>query len=106
MIPQPHTSDTLANRLDNSSTFVSEDNWEGALRIFAGERVCVCKYIVSVLSEACNVRGGGVITGVTNSGVVDFDSDLMYPGRRDLDFLDRKRLSGLPCDSSFAGNSL
>lgn len=43
---------------------------------------------------------------MTNSGVVDSDSDLVRPGRRDLDFLDRKRLSRLPCDSSFAGNGL
>jgi hypothetical protein len=43
---------------------------------------------------------------VTNSGVVNLNTDFVSLGRRDLDVLDAERLASFPGDGGLAGNGL
>ena len=80
-----HVGDTLADRLYDTGTFVSENNWKGTLGILAREGVCV---------------------GVTYTSVVDLNSDLVGPWWGDLDILNGKILAGFPGDGGLASDGL
>lgn len=41
MVTWLHVGDTLTNRLDNTSTLVSQNDGESALGVFSRESVCV-----------------------------------------------------------------
>lgn len=46
------------------------------------------------------------LTCVTDTGVVNFDADLVGLGRGDFDILDAQGLTGLPGDGSLASDDL
>lgn len=46
------------------------------------------------------------LTCVANTSVVDLDTDLVGPGGKDLNVLERKRLAGLPGDGGLASDGL
>lgn len=76
---------TLTNTLNDTSTLVSQNNWEGTLGILAGECVGI---------------------GVADTSVVDLYSDLVGLWWADLDVLNGEILASLPCDGGLAGNGL
>lgn len=41
MVARLHARDAFTNRLDDTSTLVPEDDGESALRVLAGESVCI-----------------------------------------------------------------
>lgn len=75
VVTRLHVGDALSHRLDDAGTFVTQDNGEGSLGVLAGQRVRIC------VADTC---------------VVNLDTDLMGPGRSDLDVLDGKVLAGFP----------
>lgn len=79
VVTRLHVGDTLANRLHDTSTLVSEDDGESTLWVLARQCVGIC---------------------VANTGVVDLDTDFVGFGGSDLDVLDAKVLAGLPGDGS------
>ena len=52
-----YVRDALADRFDNTSALVPEDNGEGALGVLSGERVCIClgQPLSENLDEGINV---------------------------------------------------
>jgi hypothetical protein len=80
-----HVCDALADRLDDAGALVTEDNGESTLGVLAGESVGI---------------------GMADTGVVDFDADLVGLGRGDLDVLDAEVLACFPGHSGLAGNGL
>lgn len=85
MVARLDVRDTLAYRLDNTSTLVAENNGEGAFRVLARERVGIC---------------------VADARVVDLDAHFMGLGRSNLDVLDAELLASFPGDSCLAGDGL
>ena len=75
--------DTLTDRLYDTSTLVSENNWESSLGVLAGQCVGV---------------------GVADTSVVDLNTDLVGPRCADLNILDSKVLASFPGNGSLAGN--
>ena len=69
----------IAYGLDNTGTFVTEDDREGTFGVFSGEGVGVC---------------------VADTGVVDLNANLMGLGGCNLDILDGERLASSPGDGS------
>lgn len=86
MVAGLHVGDTLANRLDNTSSLVSQDDGESTLGVLAREGVGIytCSY----------------------TGVVDLHADLVSLGRSNFDILNAQLLAGLPGNSSLAGDGL
>lgn len=128
-----HVGDALADGLDDTGTLVTEDDGEGTLGVLAGESVGIWNVSIqhpfaSLSSQAymqlgCRAEGlseavpkplrctqeegfTGELTCVADTGVVDFDTDLVGLGRGDFDLLDAQGLTGLPGDSSLASNGL
>ena len=85
MVARLHIGDTLTNGLDDTSTLVSEDDGESTLRVLAGQCVGIC---------------------VADTGVVDFNADLMGPRGSNLDILDREVLAGFPGNGSLSKSAL
>lgn len=79
MVTGLHVCDALANRLDDASTLVSQNDGEGTLRVLSGECVGI---------------------SVADTGVVDLDADLVGLWGSDLDVLDGEVLASLPGDGS------
>lgn len=77
MVTRLHVGDTLANRLNNTSTLVSQDNGESSLWILAGQSVGIC---------------------VADTGVVDLNADFVCSWGQDFDVFDRQVLAGFPGD--------
>lgn len=102
MVTGLHVSDTLADRLDDASTLVSEDDGESSLRVLAGEsvRILISSALISHMMLWC------CLTCVAYASVVHLDTDLVGLGRSDFDILDRKWLSSLPGNGGLAGNCL
>lgn len=75
MVTGLHIGDALTDRLDDTSTLVSQNDGESALGVFSGQSV--------------GIR-------VADTGVVDLNADLMGLGRGDLDILDAEVLAGFP----------
>jgi hypothetical protein len=85
MVARLDVGHTLADGLDDTGTLVTQDDWEGTLRILSGECVGVC---------------------VADTGVVDLDSELVGLGGCNLDILDAELLAGLPGDGRLTGDGL
>lgn len=85
MVARLDVGHALTNRLDDTSTLVSQNDGKGTLGIFTRKRVRVC---------------------VADTGVVDLDSDLVGLGRGDLDVLNAQLFASLPGNGGFAGNRL
>ena len=85
VVARLYVGDALTNRLDVSGTFVTEDDGEGTLRVLAGQCVGIC---------------------VADTGVVDFNADLMGPRGSNLDILDREVLAGFPGNGSLSKSAL
>lgn len=75
MVAGFYVCDTLADGLDDTSTLVSKNNGESTFRVLAGQCVGIC---------------------VANTCVVDLNSDLVGPWRKNLDILDGEVLAGFP----------
>lgn len=75
MVTRLHIGDAFTNRLDDTSTLVTQDDGEGSLRVLARQGVCIC------VADTC---------------VIDLDTDLMGLRGSDLDVLDREVLAGFP----------
>lgn len=75
MVTWLYVRDALTHGLDDTSTFVSQDDGESTLGVLAGE---------------------GVGVGMADTGVIDLDADLMGLGHTDLDVLDAEVLASLP----------
>lgn len=91
--------DPRADGLDDTGSFVSEDDGESALGVLAREGVGI--YPISVCCSlpprpSCNR------TCVANSSVVDLNADLVGLGCGNLNVLDRKRFPGFPCHGSLS----
>ena len=80
-----YVCDALTDRLDDTSTLVSEDDGENTLRVLAGQCVGIC---------------------VADTGVVDLNADLMGPRGSNLDILDREVLAGFPGNGSLSKSAL
>jgi len=85
MVANLDVGDTLADRLDDASALVSQNDREGALGILARERVCVC---------------------VADASVVDLDADLMGPRRKHLNILVAELLARGPGNGRLALDDL
>lgn len=85
MVAGLHVGDTLADRLDNTSAFVSQDDGEGTFGVLAGQCVGIC---------------------VADTGVVDLDADFVGLGRGDLDVFNGEVLAGFPSNGGFASDGL
>lgn len=79
MVTGLHVGDTLANRLHNTSTLVSQDDGESTLWVLSGQCVGIC---------------------VADTGVVNLDADFVGFGSSNLDVLDAEVLASLPGDGS------
>lgn len=77
MVARLHVGDTLAYRLDNTSTLVPQDDGEGSLGVLAGQSVGIC---------------------VAHSSVVDLNTDLVCSWGQDFDVFDGEVLAGFPGD--------
>lgn len=75
MVARLHIGDALTNRLNDTGTFVSQNDGEGTLRVLAGQ---------------------GVGIRVADTGVVDLDADLVGLGRSDLNVLNAEVLASFP----------
>lgn len=96
--------DTLTDRLDNTSSLMSENHGESTLRVGAGQRVGIAKAQQStsscVLLADLRVADTGAAPGLAagpaqRAGVdvlKDLDSDLSLFRRSHLDILDAQRL--------------
>lgn len=47
VITRLHVGDTLTNRLDNTSSFVSQDDGESSLRVLAGQSIGILAVSIS-----------------------------------------------------------
>ena len=74
---------------------MAEDDGECAFRVFARQCVCICS-LVSALCPPLNGTHGLRVTGVTDAGVVDLNSDFVCSGRSDLYILDREVFCSFP----------
>ena len=101
-----HVGDTLANRLNDTSSLVPENNGEVALRVLARECVRIWRSCQRLCASASLLRFATRLTCVADTSVVDLDTDFMGLRRGDLDVLDGQLLAGLPGDGGLAGNSL
>lgn len=95
-----HIGDALAHGLDDTSTLMSQDDGERALRVLAREcvRVWTC--------SATLLRWATRLTCVADAGVVDLDTDLIRLWRCDLDVLDAQLLASLPGHGGLASDGL
>lgn len=78
MVARLHVGDALSDRLDDTSTLVTQDDGEGTLGVLAGQGVCIC------VADTC---------------VVDLDTNFVGPRGGDLDVLNCKVLAGFPGNS-------
>lgn len=72
-----HIGDTLANRLDDTSALMTQDDGEGSLGVLAGQGVGIC---------------------VADTSVVDLNTDFVGSWGQDFDVFDREVLAGFPGD--------
>lgn len=79
MLTGLHISDTLAYRLDDTGTLVSQDDGEGTLGVLAGQCIGIC---------------------VADTGVVDLNTDFVGLRWGDLNVLDGQVFAGFPSNSS------
>jgi hypothetical protein len=77
MVTRLDVGDTLAYRLDNTSTLVSQNNGESTLRVLAGQSVGIC---------------------VADAGVVDLNAYFVCSWGQDFDVFDGEVLAGFPGD--------
>lgn len=80
-----HVGDTLTNRLNNTSTLMSQDDGEGTFGVLAGQCVGIC---------------------VADTSVVDLDTDFVSLGRSDLNILNGEVLAGFPGNGGLASDGL
>lgn len=85
MVTRLDVGDALTNGLDDTSTFVTQDDGEGTLGILSGESVGVC---------------------VANTSVVDLNSDFVGTRRKNLDILELQVLASSPGNGGLAGDGL
>lgn len=104
VVARLHVGDALTNRLDDTSTLVSQDDGECTLGILARQSVGIwgSMSVTMDVTEAAK----GARTGVADTSVVDLDADLVGPRRANLDVLEAKLLAGLPGDGGLASNGL
>jgi hypothetical protein len=69
--------DALTNRLNDSSSLMTQHDGESSLGVLAGKCVCIC---------------------VADSRVMDFDADFVGSGRGYFDGLDAEVFSCFPCN--------
>jgi hypothetical protein len=79
VITRLHIGNALSNRLDVTSTLVSEDDGESTLGVLSRERVRIC---------------------MADTGVVDLDADFVGSGGKNLNLLNREVLAGFPGNCS------
>lgn len=75
VVARLHVGDALTNRLDNTSTLMTQDDGEGSLGVLAGQGVGIC---------------------VADSSVVDLNTDFVCSWGQDFDVFDGQVLAGLP----------
>lgn len=59
MVSGLHVGDALTNRLDDTSTLVSQDDGESTLGILAGQRICIYSTHSAILSCRVNLFAWG-----------------------------------------------
>lgn len=111
MVARLDARDALADGLDDAGSLVAQDDWKRTLGVLAGEGICICGGENQPRSATgCNACKGDVsglgLTCVTDSGVVDFDSNLVGLGRCDLNVLDAQVFAGLPSHGRLASDGL
>lgn len=85
MVANLHVGDALTDRLDNTSTLVTQDNGEGTLGILAGQSIGI---------------------GMADTCVVDLDTDFVGLWGSDLNVFNGQVLAGLPGDGGLASDGL
>lgn len=119
MITRLHIRDALTDGFNDTSAFMSEDNGERALRIFARERIPIWRVLISSssnieITDRCQKtsdperprRREGTRTCMADAGVVYLNTHFVGLGRRDLDVLEAQVFAGLPGHGRLAGDCL
>lgn len=101
MVAGLHVGDALADRLDNSGAFMSQDDRERALGVLSRQCVGIWPRSGSV---AWRREGPDHLTCVADTDVVNLDADLVGFGRSDLDILDGQVLASRPGHGGLAGD--
>jgi hypothetical protein len=102
MISRLDGCDSLTNGLDDTSSFVTENDWESSLGVLAGQSVCIYCSISSVVTSVED----NAHTCVADTGVVDLNADFVSLWWCDLNVLDAQFFAGLPRNCSLRNVSI
>jgi hypothetical protein len=91
----------LTHGLDNTSTLMSQDDWESTFGVLARECVCICSFHQPVFLRVV----GCLRTRMADTRVMNLNADLVGLGWCDLDVLDAEVLASFPGDGGLSSVS-
>src|ERR1700712_2215742 len=91
---------SLTNRLDDTRSFMAQNDGERALWILSRECICVCscRQLVSSTSISCatQIPQAKEHTCMADSGIIYLNPNFVCPRRLDLDVFDGEVFAGFP----------